>query len=138
MKCGAKGCSLDLKEINQTFDDGERRWVLCPNHAMLWAMGEVQFTPVEGSLQSRTFTCELCDAKALVFGDGQHTFHLCPEHLRDILLLRLHPEHWRVLHAQHPDAFLLHDDFYMANGTALQPVIERPRPEADTVPGQAD
>lgn len=124
MECGAMNCRVEDQRLLIVVDDGKTRRMMCPNHAIFWALG-VEEVAVLPSLLKEPYTCEVCGKPGGEVVDFPDRMYLCAEETKDLLLHRLRPEQWRILHRAHPGAFLLHDDYYDDDGTALQPVTER-------------
>lgn len=126
--CGHKGCDISLSQIMQVIDDGERRLVLCPNHMIMYLLGTVKPEDIvlEKSQLSEELKCVIDGKPAMLFKDGPTEYHLCMEHIAKLIAHNLAPQEWKALvNIYGPDEFLLHDDFYDEEGTALQPVVAR-------------
>ena len=124
MKCGYPECDVAAKQLLMTIDDGKERVHLCPNHsiALLLQKGDTSNLAKEPSQLSEVPVCDICGKEGGVVQDGNDTMHLCHEHRLKLLALDLSPDEFFVMMKKYPNAYLLHDDFYIPEtGESVQP-----------------
>lgn len=117
-------CALPVQELLTVVDDGDKYMSFCANDLLRYFLNMLNERFYDEALPSRVSvmaSCDLCKNKAIYFQDARDRFNVCLPHAKELTLRRLSPEHFHVLHAKHPGAHLLHDDFYdPETGEALQ------------------
>lgn len=125
-KCSVKDCQINHEFLLNQFDDGKERVALCPNHIIMFVLDmikeDIEKYPTE--LEKDTdLACDICGKEGYVFFDGKETVNVCKEHLSKLVRHDLKPDEFFVLYKEHPDMYLLHDDFYdPETGESFQPV----------------
>lgn len=124
LKCSCKDCNVKGNYLYQ-IDNGRGKVAFCPNHAILYAFGEIseKIEKYPSEVSDSDLCCELCGNKGYVFKDNNHSLKLCSEHLQKILTYNLSPKEFFALYEKYPDMYLLHEDFYdVTTGKAIQPI----------------
>lgn len=124
LECCVKDCSVDMVEILGIFDDGSIKMVLCPNHQIMYVLGllKQENMDIMPSTLTEKITCELCEAKSVLFEESETTYELCSHHMEKLIRKNLSRDEFSKLYLKHGNTFLLHDDFYDDDGEATQPV----------------
>lgn len=107
-------CDMDYEPMLTIVDDGTKRMVLCPTHYLAKFLGAVKEEdipcgPSEVNLEG---TCDVCEKEKIFFQESGTVYEVCEEHMQKLILHELSPEEYKILHTKHPEAFLLHSDFY--------------------------
>lgn len=126
MKCIV--CGISMEGLLSIEDDGEKRLVVCPNHQLMIHLGmteELTFDYLPSEIKPDG-KCDLCEKDKIFFQDSGTILDVCKKHAHKLILRNVSPEEFKILYKKHPDAFLLHDDFYdPETGVSFQPVKEK-------------
>lgn len=111
-----KRCGITL-DIVLTHISNKEKLTLCMNHFVEFfcTTKNLDFLKDQGT------KCFICGDTGIYFKDQDMQEYLCSKHLKDLAMLDLEPEAWKVLIKKYPHAHLLHDDFYSEEGISLQP-----------------
>lgn len=122
MKCGVHQCQVQDKEMLAIIDDGNKRFVLCPEHQICYArsqMDELHLVSYSSQLEERE--CEICSSPAYVYAD-EVELYLCRRHLFKLIKKSLNPIEYKILYENHREFQLIYEDVYTKDGYALQPI----------------
>jgi hypothetical protein len=122
MKCSVKHCGIHSAEMLAIIDDGRKRFVLCPDHQLSYALSELNEAELDGyASQLEEHECEICCMPASIYAD-EVELHLCKRHLSKLIRRSLSPMEYRVLYERHQEFQLINGQIYAKGGYALQPV----------------
>lgn len=122
MKCGVDQCEISAKEMLAIIDDGNKRFVLCPDHQISYVrsqIDELRMTSYSSQLEARE--CEICSSPAYVYAD-EVELYLCRRHLFKLIKRNLSPIEYKILYENHLEFQLIYEDVYTKDGYALQPI----------------
>jgi hypothetical protein len=124
MKCGASDCQVHSTAKLAIIDDGTKRFVLCPEHQIEYALAlidERRITSFASQLEEHE--CEICCSPANIYADDVELY-LCRRHLNKLIRHHLNPTEYTILRQNHSEFQLLVGDLYSTGGYALQPIYE--------------
>ena len=124
MKCSVRDCAVCDKELLAIIDDGKKRFVLCPEHQIGYAMSTIDETGwTTYASQLEQHECEICCSPAYIYAD-EVELYLCRRHLFKLLRKCLSPMEYKILYENHREFQLIYEDLYTKGGYALQPIRE--------------
>lgn len=122
MKCSVQQCEIKAREKLAIIDDGEKRFVLCPEHQISYARSEIDETKLYSySSQLEERECEICFCPAYVYAD-EVELYLCRRHLNKLIKKSLSPMEYKILYENHLEFQLIYESLYTKDGYALQPI----------------
>ncbi|WP_166241781.1 hypothetical protein [Paenibacillus turpanensis] len=125
LSCSVQNCGVHVKHQLAIMDNGQHRFVLCGQHQLMYALGElpIGLLRVYPSLME-SHDCEICSSPAGLYADEVEV-HLCERHMRKLLTRSLNTLEYHILRSTHGDFMLIQDDFYAKGGYALQPMASQ-------------
>lgn len=116
-------CGFSAEQILATLVDAAESRIMCPNcYTAAVASGKLSFEP------DYDLVCDITGLPGAVkFINEYESYTLAPRTMLRLLAHDLRPHEWRALVAKYgSDAYMLHDDFYTADGEAWQPAVHVP------------
>ena len=116
-------CGFHVEPILATITDAKCSRTLCPNcYVAAVVAGQLSFEP------DYDLVCDITGRPGAVrFSDAYESFTLAPRAMLRLLAHDLRPHEWKALVAKYgSNAYMLHDDFYTADGEAWQPAVHVP------------
>lgn len=122
MKCSVRQCDVHSAEELAIIDDGAKRFVLCHDHQISYALSEIDETDMRSySSQLEDHECEICCSPAYIYAD-EVELHLCRRHLFKLIKKSLSPLEYKILYENHSEFQLIFEDLYAKGGYAMQPI----------------
>ena len=122
MKCSVRSCSVHDMGSLAIIDDGDKRFVLCRDHQISYALSALDEQELNVySSQLEETECEICASPAYIYAD-EVELHLCRRHLFKLIRKDLNPLEYQILHENHMEFEWLVEEYYSKGGYALQPI----------------
>lgn len=131
--CSFPDCGIELEEILISYDNGEIRKILCPNHALLMVIRE-NFFPHHilkthsSQWKKENSICDACgkDGEILYTTKDENNqdlpIVLCKKDSKRLVKRNLTKSGYLKLRDKYGIFHEIHDDFYDNFGNSLQPV----------------
>lgn len=134
-KCCWQGCDVEFVPILSSFDDGEKKITLCPNHAAeyVYLISEKKgpkVIPLPSATNQAAGDCDACGEyggailyRTINYMGETLEINLCRRHLNQLFARKLEPGAFLAIAAKHGIFREIHDDFYDTHtGIAIQPM----------------